>query len=77
MVDAYIDEGDRVLVERTNSASSGEMVIALLDDGSVTLKRLKIEGGNVFLMPENPEFEPIKVRELRILGRVIGILRTY
>jgi repressor LexA len=43
----------------------------------VTLKRLKIEGGNVFLMPENPEFEPIKVRELRILGRVIGILRKY
>jgi len=77
MVDAYIDEGDRVLVERTNSASSGEMVIALLDDGSVTLKRLKIEDGNVFLMPENPEFEPIKVRELRILGRVIGILRKY
>jgi repressor LexA len=66
-----------VLVERTNSASSGEMVIALLDDGSVTLKRLKIEDGNVFLMPENPEFEPIKVRELRILGRVIGILRKY
>jgi len=77
MVDAYIDEGDRVLVERTNSASSGEMVIALLDDGSVTLKRLKIEDDNVFLMPENPEFEPIKVRELRILGRVIGILRKY
>ena len=77
MVDAYIDEGDRVLVERTNSASSGEMVIALLDDGSVTLKRLKIEDENVFLMPENPEFKPIKVRELRILGRVIGILRKY
>ena len=77
MVDAYIDEGDRVLVERTNSASSGEIVIALLDDGSVTLKRLKIEDGNVFLMPENPEFKPIKVRELRILGRVIGILRKY
>jgi repressor LexA len=52
-------------------------VIALLDDGSVTLKRLKIEDGNVFLMPENPEFKPIKVRELRILGRVIGILRKY
>ena len=63
MVDAYIDEGDRVLVERTNSASSGEMVIALLDDGSVTLKRLRIEDGNFFLMPENPEFEPIEVKE--------------
>jgi len=77
MVDAYIDEGDRVLVERTNSASSGEMVVALLDDGSVTLKRLKIENGNISLIPENPEFEPIKVRELKILGRVIGVLRKY
>jgi len=77
MVDAYIDEGDWVLLERTNSASSGEMVVALLDDGSVTLKRLKIEDRNVFLMPENPEFEPIKVSDLKILGRVIGVLRKY
>ncbi len=49
MVEAYFDDGDWVLLERTNSASSGEMVVALLDDGSVTLKRLKIEDGNVFL----------------------------
>jgi len=77
MVDAYIDDGDRVLVERTNTASSGEMVVALLDDGSVTLKRLRVDNGNVFLIPENPEFEPIRVKELRILGRVIGVLRKY
>jgi len=77
MVDAYIDDGDWVLVERTNSASSGETVVALLDDDSVTLKRLKIEDGDVLLVPENPEFKPIRVRELRILGRVIGVLRKY
>jgi repressor LexA len=77
MVDAYIDDGDRVLVERTNSANSGEMVVAFLDDGSVTLKRLKIDNGDVFLVPENPEFEPVKVKELRVLGRVIGVLRKY
>lgn len=77
MVDAYIDDGDRVLVERTNAANSGEMVVALLDDGSVTLKRLRVENGDVFLVPENPEFEAVKVRGLRILGRVIGVLRKY
>jgi len=77
MVDAYIDDGDRVLVERTNSANAGEMVVALLNDDSVTLKRLKIENGNIFLVPENPEFDPIKVDELRVLGRVIGVLRKY
>jgi repressor LexA len=77
MVDAYIDEGDRVLVERVNSANSGEMVVALLDDGSVTLKRLKLENGSIFLVPENPGFDPIKVKELKILGKVIGVLRKY
>ena len=77
MVDAYIDDGDWVLVERTNSASSGEMVVTLLDDGSVTLKRLRMKDGDVFLVPENPEFEPIKVKELKILGRVVGVLRKY
>jgi repressor LexA len=77
MVDAYIDDRDLVLVERTNSANSGEMVVVLLDDDSVTLKRLKIEDGNVFLVPENPEFKPIQVKQLRILGRVVGVLRRY
>jgi len=77
MVDAYIDDGDRVLVERTNTASSGEMVIAFLEDGSVTLKRLKTEGGRIFLIPENPAFKPIEVSQLRILGRVIGVMRKY
>jgi repressor LexA len=77
MVDAYIDDGDWALVERTNSVNSGEMVVALLEDGSVTLKRLREENGDVFLVPENPDFAPIKARELRILGRVIGVLRKY
>ncbi|MFW6131084.1 MAG: transcriptional repressor LexA [Candidatus Aminicenantaceae bacterium] len=77
MIDAYIDDGDRVLVERTDTANSGEVIVALLDDGSVTLKRLKIENGNIFLIPENPDFKPIQVKELRILGRVVGVLRKY
>jgi repressor LexA len=77
MVDAYIDDGDRVLIERANSANSGEMVVAFLDDDSVTLKRLRIDNGDFFLVPENPEFEPVRVKELRVLGRVIGVLRKY
>jgi repressor LexA len=77
MVDAYIDDGDRVLVERTNLANSGEMVVAFLEDGSVTLKRLKIEKEKIFLIPENRDFDPIEVKELRIVGRVIGVLRKY
>jgi repressor LexA len=77
MVDAYIDDGDRVLLERTNTANSGEMVVARLDDGSVTLKRLRRENGRILLVPENAEFAPIEVKELRVVGRVIGLLRKY
>ena len=77
MVDAYIDDGDLVLVERTQTAHSGEMVIARLEDGSVTLKRLRLERGRVYLVPENPEFSPLEVKNLQILGRVIGVLRKY
>jgi repressor LexA len=36
-----------------------------------------MENGRIFLVPENPEFEPLRVKELRILGRVIGVLRKY
>lgn len=77
MIDAYIDDGDNVLMERTNTANSGEMVVALLEDGSVTLKRLRREDGKTFLVPENPAYKPFEVESLRVLGRVIGVLRKY
>ena len=77
MIDACIDDGDHVLLERTNAVNSGEMVVALLDDGSVTLKRLRKEDGKIFLMPENPAFQPIEVGGGKVLGRVIGVLRKY
>lgn len=77
MIDAYIDDGDHVLMERTNTANSGEMVVAMLEDGSVTLKRLRRDGGRVFLIPENPAFQPIEASSAKILGRVIGVLRKY
>lgn len=77
MIDAYINDEDKVIIEKANSASSGEMVVARLDDGSVTLKRLKLKKGKIFLFPENPAFEPIEVKELKIIGKVIGVLRKY
>ncbi len=77
MIDAYIDDGDHVLLERTELANSGEMVVAMLDDGSVTLKRLRRADGRVFLVPENPAFQPIEAPSAKILGRVIGIMRKY
>jgi repressor LexA len=77
MIDAYVDDGDHVLLERTNLANSGEMVVAMLDDGSVTLKRLRRDNGQVFLIPENPAYQPIEAPSAKILGRVIGVMRKY
>jgi len=77
MIDAYIDDGDNVLLERTNTANSGEMIVGLLEDGSVTLKRLRRESGRTILVPENPAYQPFEVENLRVLGRVIGVLRKY
>jgi repressor LexA len=77
MIDAYIDDGDHVLLERTNLANSGEMVVAMLEDGSVTLKRLRRTDGRVFLVPENPAYQPIEAPSAKILGRVIGVMRKY
>ncbi|HPW18715.1 MAG TPA: transcriptional repressor LexA [Candidatus Aminicenantes bacterium] len=77
MIDAYIDDGDHVLLERTGLANSGDMVVAMLEDGSVTLKRLRRDNGRVFLVPENPAYQPIEAPSARILGRVIGVMRKY
>lgn len=77
MIDAYIDDGDHVLLERTDSANSGEMIVAMLEDGSVTLKRLRREDDKTVLVPENPAFPPLEVDNLRVLGRVVGVLRKY
>ena len=50
----------------------------MLEDGSVTLKRLRRENGRTTLVPENPAYRPIEVTgDIRILGRVIGVLRKY
>ncbi|MHB8054340.1 MAG: transcriptional repressor LexA [Candidatus Aminicenantales bacterium] len=77
MIDAFIDDGDHVLLERTNTVSSGEMIVGRLDDGTVTLKRLRRENGRTILVPENPAYQPFEVENLMVLGRVIGILRKY
>jgi len=78
MIDAYIDDGDNVLLERTDTSAPGEMVVAMLEDGSVTLKRLRRDDGRTLLVPENPAYRPIEVTgDIRILGRVIGVLRKY
>lgn len=76
MKDAYIQDGDVVVVRRTPEAEAGEMVVALMDDSSITLKRLKKDREKVWLIPENPDFEPI-YDPFQLVGKVVGVLRKY
>ncbi len=77
MIDAYVDDGDIVIVEKTSVANSGEMIVAQLPDGSVTLKKLKIEKGEALLVPQNPQFSSIPATGAKILGRLLGVIRKY
>ncbi len=77
MRDEGILEGDYVLIERRDTARDGDRVVALLPDGQTTLKTFFKEGDHIRLQPANPAFEPIRVRECKIQGVVIGVLRRY
>ena len=74
MINAGIFHGDRVIVEQTNTAENGEIVVALVDD-SATVKRFYKENGHYRLQPENDTMEPIIVDHVQILGKVIGLFR--
>jgi repressor LexA len=80
MIDEQIRDGDFVIVENRRHANDGEMVIALVDGDSATLKKLYREGGGkVRLQPANAQVKPIVLDQdrLRIQGVVIGVLRKY
>jgi len=79
MQDDHILDGDYVVVEQTQVANSGEIVVALVGD-EATLKRFyRADGGKVRLQPANSQMAPIIVAasDLKIQGRVIGVLRKY
>ena len=79
MRDAGILDGDLVAVHRSTDVRNRQIVVARLED-EVTVKRYRQEGHRVWLMPENPDFEPIQVdlkeRELMIEGVVVGVVRS-
>ncbi len=77
MRDEGILEGDYILVERTDTASNGERVVALLPGGETTLKTFFREGDRIRLQPANPEFQPIVVKDCKIQGIVRSVLRKY
>lgn len=77
MINAGIFHGDLVLVEKQNTARNSEIVVALIED-SATVKTFYKENGHIRLQPENDSMDPIIVEgDMSILGKVIGLFRTF
>ena len=77
MRDEGILDGDYVIVERRDTARNGDRVVALLPNGETTLKTYFKEADHIRLQPANPDFEPIRVKECKIQGIVVGVMRRY
>ncbi|HEV7579011.1 MAG TPA: transcriptional repressor LexA [Mycobacterium sp.] len=74
MIEAAICDGDWVVIRQQNVADNGDIVAAMLD-GEATVKTFKRAGGQVWLMPHNPAFDPIPGNEATVLGKVVTVIR--
>ena len=79
MIDAGIFDGDTILVKRQDTANSGDIVVALVDEEEATLKRLRRKGASIALEAANPAYETriFGPDRVRIQGRLVGLLRKY
>ncbi|HEY8731831.1 MAG TPA: transcriptional repressor LexA [Candidatus Limnocylindria bacterium] len=75
MIEDHIDNGDYVVIQPQDTARDGEIVVAILEDNTATLKRFYKERDRVRLQPANSEMEPIYARDVKIQGKVIGVIR--
>jgi len=77
MIEEQIRDGDFVVVEQSDEAKNGDIVVALLDNGMATLKRFFKEATRIRLEPANAQMSPIFVKNVRIQGKVVGLIRRY
>ena len=75
MINAGIHDGDHVVIRTADTAQDGEIVVALVGDSEATVKRFFKENDHVRLQPENDSLEPIRSKDVTVLGRVVGVLR--
>ncbi len=76
MINAGILPGDLVVVHRQQEVRNGEIVVALFED-EATVKTYQLKDGHVWLLPENPEYEPIDGSHAEIIGKVVAVIRRY
>lgn len=77
MIDEQIRDGDYVIIEQSDIATNGDIVVALLDNGMATLKRFFKEATRIRLEPANSSMSPIFVKNVTIQGKVVGLIRKY
>jgi repressor LexA len=79
MIDAGINDGDIVVIQRADSAENGQIVVALIDDEEVTLKRLRRKGAAIALEAATPQYETriFGPNRVKVQGRLFSLMRTY
>jgi repressor LexA len=77
MIEEQIRDGDYVVIEQVEVADNGDIVVALLDNGMATLKRFFKETTRIRLEPANAKMSPIFVKNVKIQGKVVGLIRKY
>ena len=79
MIEAGIFDGDTVVIHKQDTASNGEIIVALVDDEEATLKRLRRKGNSVALEAANPAYETriFGPDRVKVQGRLVGLLRKY
>ena len=79
MIEAGILDGDTVIIRKDEVAENGQIIVALIDDSEVTLKRLRRRGNAIALEPANARYETriVPVDRVRVQGRLVGLLRSY
>lgn len=75
MIEAGILDGDMVIIKQQNTAQNGEIVVAMTEDDEATVKRFFKEKDHIRLQPENATMEPLLLKNVTILGKVIGLYR--
>lgn len=77
MIEAGIVNGDYVIVRQQQTANNGDIVVAMTEDDEATVKTFYKEKDHIRLQPENPTYEPLRLTNVKILGKVIGLFRDF